>query len=124
MDWDQLRARLNMPYQPGSWFQLPESGLGFAPQKSGARPVILGVPAGTGPIARGCVRTTTRGRGGLRHPPHPRDGIHPTCGINRRGRIVIRVPVNFEQMLLDQRSFQCTEPDGDIVGKVIKVCRR
>jgi hypothetical protein len=122
MDWDLLRARLDMPYQPGSWFLLPEAQLGFAPQKLGRRPVMLGIPAGTGPIGSGCVRTTTWCRTGLRHPPHPRDGDHPICGINKRGWIVVKVPVNFDQALLHQVSYICTEPDGGVVARVVKAC--
>jgi hypothetical protein len=58
----------------------------------------------------------------MRHPPHPRDGDHPACGINKRGWIVVSVPVSFDQTLLHQVSYMCTEPDGAVVARVVKVC--
>jgi hypothetical protein len=122
-DWDQLRKLLNMPYQPGSWFVLPERELHppIALHKLGKRPVILGTTSSTRPNVRGCARTTS-GKNGLVHPPHPTDDTHPLCQINKRGRIITRIPVHFSERFLNQECYSCPEPDANIVAAIVAVC--
>lgn len=108
-------------YEPGSWFLIWDTDMlrkssrrPFSNQNK-KHPVVL---ARVGPDMTLYPRTTKRGR--YRHSAHRHGPDERSCRINKDGYVVLGVPVTVENLLLNETSFSCIEPDGTGLREAIE----
>ena len=113
--WDLIREKLALPYDLGSWFlilneHLCRDGNGRAfSAHEGGHPSVL-VRELRGPAAPMYARSSTVPTT-VEHHPHPRVGMHLSCGIDLKGWIAINVPLTVDREHLTKETFRCTEPE-------------
>jgi hypothetical protein len=121
IDLDAMRALLGFgPVEGEAWFHLPEKDVGFAPQKSGTRALLLRT-WGSGPLATVYPRTRSPHPQEPFNPPHTHQSTYPKCWLRDPGWIVTSYPIPVDKGVLNEASRLCSEEHGPTVAAVLKV---
>lgn len=115
MDFGELLMALDLRYEAGDWFGIPDTDTGWS-TKSLYRPYVL-LDAHQGPTPAKVYPRTSTGSGQIAHAAHPRPetctDVARRCQIDRAGNIVT-TQISISGKLLRGR-YRCSEPDAEIV---------
>lgn len=119
-DLDAIRALLGFgPVEGEAWFHLPEKDVGFAPQKSGTRALLLRT-WGSGPLATVFPRTRRPHDGEPVNPAHTHQDVYPKCWLRDAGWIVTAFPIPVDKAFLNDSSRLCSEEHPETITAVLK----
>lgn len=116
-------------YKLGAWFWVPERAITEKPgggpfavdkaEQGGDRPVVLASPWGPFPNLVFYPRSASSPCG-YPHHKHDHRSVFPKCGINKDGKVLLRIPVTVKAPELSTRNWSCAEPGSSGLYAEIK----